>query len=83
MHGIYVLRSKKDGGLYVGYSAKIRERFVEHQKGNVASTKDRRPWEVIYCELYKNSRDAMQRERFLKTGWGRNYIKKILSNTLK
>lgn len=83
MHGIYVLRSKKDGGLYVGYSAKIRERFVEHQKGRVISTRDRRPWEVIYCELYKNSRDAMQRERFLKTGWGRNYIKKVLSNTLK
>lgn len=82
MHGIYVLRSKKDNKLYVGYSSKPHERFVEHQKGRVPATRDRRPLEMLYCELYKNRKDAMQRERYFKTGWGRNYLKKILHYAL-
>jgi putative endonuclease len=83
MHGVYVLRSKKDSSLYVGYSADIKKRVNEHQKGQVLSTRDRRPLEIIYCELYKNKKDAMRREKFFKSGWGRNYIKKILHDTLK
>jgi len=86
MHGVYVLRSKKDSSLYVGYSADIKKRVNEHQKGKVLSTRDtrdRRPLEIIYCELYKNKKDAMRREKFFKSGWGRNYIKKILHDTLK
>jgi len=38
---------------------------------------------MIYAELYENRKDAMQREKFFKTGWGRNYIKKILRHALK
>lgn len=83
MHGVYILKSKKDAGLYTGYSDNVQERLIEHQKGRVASTRDRRPLELVYCEFYKNRTDAMQREKFFKTGWGRNYIRRILKNTLK
>lgn len=83
MHSVYVLRSKKDDNLYVGYSNNIKNRFEEHQKGVVSSTRDRRPFEIIYCESYKNRKDAMNREAYFKTGWGKNYLKKILFNTLK
>ncbi|MFH0803546.1 MAG: GIY-YIG nuclease family protein [Candidatus Tagabacteria bacterium] len=83
MHGVYVLRSKKDSSLYFGYSTDIKKRVNEHQKGQVLSTRDKRPLEIIYCELYKNKKDAMRREKFFKSGWGRNYIKKILRDTLK
>ncbi|MBI2594979.1 MAG: GIY-YIG nuclease family protein [Candidatus Colwellbacteria bacterium] len=83
MYGVYILRSKKDAELYTGYSDNVQARIIEHQKGRVASTKNRRPLELVYCELYKNRKDAMQREKFFKTGWGRRYIRKILNNTLK
>ena len=83
MYGIYILKSKKDKGLYVGYSKDVKERLDEHNNGQVPATQDRRPLEVIYCELYKNKKDTMQRENYFKTGWGRNHIKKILRNSLK
>ncbi len=83
MHGVYILRSKRDKGLYIGYSTDVKKRLVEHQRGRVPATKNRKPLELIYCELYKNKKDAMQREKFFKSGWGRNYVKKILHNTLK
>ena len=83
MHSVYILRSKKDKTLYVGYSSNIKERLIEHQKGRVLSTRNKRPIEMIYCESYQNRKDAMQRELFFKSGWGRNYIKKILRNTLE
>lgn len=83
MYGVYILQSKKDKSLYIGYSNNIKRRVNEHQKGRCASTTDKRPWEIIYCELYKNRKDAVHRESFFKSGWGRNYINKILYNTLK
>ena len=82
MFGVYIIRSCKDGSLYTGYSSDVKKRFAEHNKGRVSSTCDKRPLEMLFCELYKNKADALERERFFKTGWGRNYIKKILYNTL-
>jgi putative endonuclease len=83
MYGVYVLRSKKKGTLYIGYSHNVQERIAEHQKGWVPATRDKRPLELLYCELYQNRIDAMRRERFFKSGWGRAYIRRILHNTLK
>ena len=83
MHSVYVLISKKDGSLYKGYSSNLKERLLEHQNGYVLATQDKRPLELVYCEMFKNRKDAMQREVFFKTGWGRNYLKKVLSQTLK
>ena len=83
MHGVYILRSGRDKSLYVGYSSDVKARIIKHQRGRVPATRNKRPLDLIYCELYKNKKDVMQRERFFKSGWGRNYVKKILSNTLK
>ena len=72
MHSVYFLLSKQDGSVYVGYSSTLKERLNEHHKGRVPATRDKRPLELIYCELYKNRIDAMRRERYFKSGWGRN-----------
>ena len=82
MYSVYILQSKKNKSIYVGYSSNIKKRVEEHQKGGVFSTREMLPVEIIYCELYKNKKDAIRREQYLKTGWGRNYIRKILKNTL-
>ena len=82
MYYIYILLSKKNRRLYVGYTVDLRRRLREHQKGLVPSTKKDRPWELIYYEAYRNKWDALRREKFFKSGWGKNYIRKILRNYL-
>ena len=76
----YILLSKKDNELYVGYTDNIKRRILEHNKGYVDSTKNRRPLEIICFEGYKNKLVAMKREKYLKTGWGRKYLNKILAD---
>ena len=82
MYAVYVLKSSTDQTLYVGYTNQLERRFAEHQAGQVSSTKDKRPLELVYAELYKNKLDATARERYLKTGWGRRYLTKTLKHEL-
>ncbi len=71
----YVLRSKKDGKLYVDFSANLRERVKAHNQGEVESTKTRRPLELIYFEGCLGKEIAEKRERYFKTGFGRKFLK--------
>jgi len=82
MHGVYVLKSLKDGDLYIGYSHDIKQRLKQHNDGRVPATSRRRPLKVIYCELFASQKDAMRREIYLKSGWGRSYLKRVLQDTL-
>ncbi|MDO8600785.1 MAG: GIY-YIG nuclease family protein [bacterium] len=75
MHCVYVLRSLKDGNLYVGRTENLAKRLEEHQKGRVKSTKERRPLRLVYCEASNNIKDAVHREKYLKTAWGKRYLK--------
>jgi putative endonuclease len=72
---VYVLRSAKDGQFYVGLTRDLRARLQAHNKGQVPSTKLRVPLELIYWEGCLNESDAAQREKYLKTAWGKRYIK--------
>lgn len=76
MFYIYILQSLKDYKLYVGYTGNLKNRFIEHRKGRVLTTKTRRPLVLIYYEAYRVEKDARIREKFLKTGQGREFIKK-------
>ncbi|MFQ3675019.1 MAG: GIY-YIG nuclease family protein [Endomicrobiia bacterium] len=66
MFYVYLLKSKKDGNLYIGSTNDLRKRFQEHNRGFVFSTKFRRPFELIYYEAYKCEKDARRRESNLK-----------------
>lgn len=66
MYYVYLLRSKKDEKLYIGYTSELKKRLRQHNDGEVISTKNRRPFELIYIEGYKSSKDARKRERNLK-----------------
>lgn len=83
MYYVYILKSRNDGKLYVGCTNDLRKRLALHNAGKVRATKFRRPFYLIYYETYLNKQDAFTKEKWLKTGWGRNYIKKILANTLR
>lgn len=69
-----------DGKLYSGYTADLKKRFSYHNEGKVDSTRNRTPFKLIYYEAYIHQQDATAREKFFKTQWGRNYIKRVLKN---
>ncbi len=66
MFYIYILQSKKDKGLYIGFSTDLKRRFEEHIQGGVDATKNRIPLELKYYEAYTDEQMARQRERNLK-----------------
>ena len=79
----YVLKSKKDGEFYVGYTEKLEERIEQHNRGKVASTKERQPLELVYYEVCKNKLDATHRERYLKRYYGKLFLKNRIKYFLK
>lgn len=74
----YVLRSFVDGKLYIGYSTDLQTRFEAHQHGKVESTRHRRPFELIYYEVCTCQADAIAREKYFKTHYGRMFLYKRL-----
>ena len=80
MHYVYVLESKRDRKLYVGYTKNINLRFEQHNKKRVKSTKKRTPLKLIYLEICINQKDATKREKYLKTTYGSRYIKNRLKS---
>ncbi len=79
---VYVLKSKIDGKFYTGYTKDIISRIKEHNHGKVYSTKNRIPLKLIYWEGCLNQTDATNREKYLKTAWGKRYIKNRIKNYL-
>jgi putative endonuclease len=78
MYYTYVLLSKADKNLYTGYTSDLKTRLVEHNNGHVPSTKSRIPLVLIYYEACANQKDALRREKYLKSGNGKIYIKNRL-----
>ena len=79
---VYVLRSKKNAMWYTGFTIDLRKRFTEHNNGKSTYTKRRGPFELIYYEAYKNKTDARSREKQLKSGQGRAYLKQRINRFL-
>jgi len=79
MFYVYVLRSRTTGRLYTGYSADVEHRLGQHNCGISRSTKHDASWELVHSERIETRRAARQRERFLKTGRGREAVKKLLA----
>lgn len=79
---VYVLFSLKDKRLYTGLTSNLEERLAEHARGKVNSTRSRRPLKLIHYEYFIDKEEAEKREIFLKSGFGRNELKKSLRKTL-
>lgn len=80
---VYILLSLKDKKLYIGLTSDLKKRLSEHAKGEVLSTKNRRPFRMIHYEYFIDIGDAKQREEFLKSGYGRKQLKMFLQKTLR
>lgn len=82
-HYVYVLQSTKDKNLYTGYALDLEKRLGKHNSGSVNSTKRRRPFKLVYYEASLNKTDALHREIYLKTAWGKRYLRNRLKNYLE
>ena len=92
MYYTYVLYSLRDGRWYTGATSNLRERAPypcgtgrvrEHETGRVRSTRHRRPFQLVYYEACLSEMDARRRERYLKTGRGKRYIRQRLQAWLE
>lgn len=72
---VYVIKSCRDGIIYIGYSSNVKERLKKHNNGSSRFTKGHRPWRLIYKELCDSKKSAILRERFLKSGIGRQFVR--------
>jgi len=80
---VYLLENQNDKSWYIGATSDLKRRLQEHQSGRGGrTTKIKHDWKLIYFEGYLNKDDAFGRERFLKSGSGRKYLKKQLLNFL-
>jgi putative endonuclease len=75
----YVLRSRLTGRHYTGLTRDLSQRVIQHNSDQSRSTKHRGPWDLVHYEHFPTLAEAVRRERFLKSGKGRDELKQILS----
>ena len=75
MYLVYILKSLKDHKRYIGFTSDLERRILEHNSGLVKSTRNRKPFELIYTEEFEIKEQAMDREKFFKSGKGREFLK--------
>ena len=65
---VYILRSQRDGAIYIGQTGNLRRRLSQHNTPSSKSyTAKRGPWDLVHIERHPDRSTAMQRERFLKS----------------
>lgn len=72
---VYVLKSKGHDRFYVGMTQNVENRLKEHNRGKTFSTKGYRPWELFLFEGYPDRNTARKREKYLKSGYGKTWIR--------
>ncbi len=84
IYHVYLLKSKADNSLYIGYTNNLNRRLDEHNSGLVGYTKKFIPWTLLYYESFTSIEDAKKREKSLKY-FGRAYsqLKKRIINCLQ
>ena len=82
MFYVYVIKSLTGDYWYTGVTNDLRKRFSQHQKDSGGWSKRHRPYELIYYEACRSINDAAAREKYLKTGMGKRYLKNRLKRFL-
>jgi len=76
---LYVIKSDANGDLYVGICKEISKRLQDHQSGKNRYTKGLRPWRLVHSEEFPDWKEARQKEKYYKSGTGKEQLKKILA----
>jgi len=83
MYAVYIIQSKTTKKIYIGFTNNLKRRLFEHNSNKSFSTKNRGPWVLIFCEIYRSYTDAKQREERLKYyGKALGQLKRRISKSL-
>jgi len=82
MYYVYVLFSRKFNKFYIGFTNNLKQRLAKHKSGKVHTSYRMPDWQLVYVEICISKKDAENRERQLKTGFGRGYLRRRLKNFL-
>lgn len=77
MFFVYAIKSEIRNYIYVGLTDDINRRFGEHQSGKNKTTKPYRPFKIILTEEYKTREEARKKEKYLKSGIGKEFLKSL------
>ena len=75
---MYILKSKKDGGYYIGHTQDLTDRLERHNQGRVKYTQRKRPWNLVYFEEYPDRSSAMTREQEIKKRKSKQFIDSLV-----
>ncbi|HRK53779.1 MAG TPA: GIY-YIG nuclease family protein [Cyclobacteriaceae bacterium] len=78
MYTVYAIRSLTKNYIYVGLSSDVSKRVERHNKGYERTTKPYRPFELFYTEDHPDRISARRREKFLKSGKGKAFLKSLI-----
>jgi len=78
MHYVYILRSERNGRLYIGYSQDVERRLGHHNSGRVTATRYLRPLRLAYVEPHQTLTQARQREYYLKRQKSRKVLEELI-----
>ena len=78
MYFVYVLYSEKFDRTYTGMTTDVIKRLKQHNAQQNRSTKAYVPWKIIFTEEFKTRKEAREKEKYLKTGVGRDFIKTLV-----
>lgn len=82
MYYIYILQSSKDREFYTGMTNNVVRRVHEHNAGHVKPTKARVPFMVVHIEAFISRKEARAREKYFKSGVGREERKRIVNKKI-
>ncbi|MBA3705037.1 MAG: GIY-YIG nuclease family protein [Bacteroidetes bacterium] len=77
MFKVYLLYSVSHDSFYIGFTADMEKRLIQHNEGLTKSTKSKRPWKVVYTEDFISELEAIRRERFFKAQKNKSFYKKL------
>jgi len=78
MYFVYILKSDIKNYIYVGLTNNVDRRVGEHQRGKEKTTRSYRPFSLIHVESFQTRIVARKREKYLKSGFGKEWIKSVL-----
>jgi putative endonuclease len=77
MYFVYILKSRKNGDIYIGSTEDVGNRLKLHNNGKVKSTRFNRPWELMGRSVFSTRAEAVKQERFLKTGQQKERLRRF------
>jgi len=78
MYFVYIIKSEKDESFYTGITKNLERRLQEHNRSDTKTTRSKKPWRLVYSEKHQNRPEARHREKYFKSGAGRELRKLIL-----